>query len=116
MQDAIQIIEVLLPDRYIWVHTKFCPDRFDLCTSHLLCLELRDVCFGWITRHQAWDDEIERYRGPQRYQVEARTPQEIAHYSVSPCSSFARRRNENCRGDPCGRPIRINLKCRSGIP
>src|SRR5947209_17810893 len=84
MQDAVQIIEVLLPDRYIGVHTKFCADRIDLRTRYLLCLELCDIRFSRIAWHQAWNDEIERYRGPQCYQVEARTPQEKAHCSNSP--------------------------------
>src|SRR6266436_7811526 len=84
MQDAVQIIEVLLPDRDIGVHTELRADRIDLRTRYLLCLELRDIRFRRIARHQAWNDEIERYRSPQCYQVEARTPQEKAHYSLSP--------------------------------
>src|SRR5205809_7168504 len=85
MQYTIQIIEILLPDRHVWVYTKFCTNSIDLRTSHLLCLELCDVCFSRITRHQAWNNEIEGYSGPQCDQVEARTPEEIAHY-MSPLS------------------------------
>src|SRR6266487_609969 len=83
MQDAVQIIEVLLPDRDIGVHTELHTDGIDLRTRYLLCLELRDIRFSRIARHQAWNDEIERYRSPQCYQVEARTPQEKAHCSLS---------------------------------
>src|SRR6266480_2093026 len=82
----------------MWVHTKFCANSINLRTSYLLCLELCDICFSRITRHQAWDDEIKGYGSPQSYQVEARTSEEIAH-SLTPLNRIL----YPCTSQECGR-------------
>ncbi len=45
----------------------------------MISLHFRQVRQGGIARHQAWENETHCDRGPQRYQVEAYTSQEVAH-------------------------------------